>query len=321
MKFVLQEDEGDEDENEIPDDETINQMLARSEDDFETFQKVDSARILEESHAPGGPKPRLIEEEELPSWLIKDDKEIDRLTADSDEDKIFGRGTRQRKEVDYSEDLLEKQFIDTLDIEEEEEESMDSTEIRRSAPRKRRSRYEDDSEEEEEDPGPSRSRRRTTVLKQDSSAKAKEDIQKVIDILVSYQDSDGRILSSPFMKLPTRKELPDYYQVIRRPLDFHKIERSLQEGKYKSLANFESDLLMMCRNAQEYNVEGSLIYQDSEVLEMVYKEAKRQLNAGEKDIFIEPGAFSLGPPTYLPPAEYTEDENGSADSDDEDESA
>ena len=33
------------------------------------------------------------------------------------------------------------------------------------------------------------------------------------------------------MKLPTRKELPDYYEVIRRPVDISKIQVKIDDGK------------------------------------------------------------------------------------------
>ena len=56
-------------------------------------------------------KPRLMEEEELPSWIIKDDAEVERLTCEEEEEKIFGRGSRARKEVDYSDSLTEKQWL------------------------------------------------------------------------------------------------------------------------------------------------------------------------------------------------------------------
>ena len=46
-----------------------------------------------------------------------------------------------------------------------------------------------------------------------------------------YKDEDGRVLSEPFMKLPTRKELPDYYEVIRRPVDISKIQAKIDDGK------------------------------------------------------------------------------------------
>jgi len=34
---------------------------------------------------------------------------------------------------------------------------------------------------------------------------------------------DGRILSEPFMKLPSRREYPDYYEIIKKPIDIKKI--------------------------------------------------------------------------------------------------
>lgn len=33
------------------------------------------------------------------------------------------------------------------------------------------------------------------------------------------------------MKLPSRKELPDYYEVIKKPLDIKKIMSRIEEGK------------------------------------------------------------------------------------------
>ncbi len=113
---ILQNDEGDEedDENEVPDDETINQMIARSEEEFELFQKMDIDRRREESRAAKR-MPRLMEESELPSWLLKDESEVERLTTEEEEDKIFGRGSRQRKDVDYSDSLTEKQWLKAIE--------------------------------------------------------------------------------------------------------------------------------------------------------------------------------------------------------------
>lgn len=56
-------------------------------------------------------KPRLMEEDDLPSWIIKDDAEVERLTCEEEEEKIFGRGSRQRRDVDYSDALTEKQWL------------------------------------------------------------------------------------------------------------------------------------------------------------------------------------------------------------------
>ena len=53
--------------------------------------------------------------------------------------------------------------------------------------------------------------------------KLQKKMRKLMEIVIKYQDQDGRVLSEPFMKLPSKKELPDYYEVIRRPVDIAKI--------------------------------------------------------------------------------------------------
>lgn len=37
-------------------------------------------------------------------------------------------------------------------------------------------------------------------------------------------NSSGRQLSEVFIQLPSRKELPEYYELIRKPVDFKKIK-------------------------------------------------------------------------------------------------
>lgn len=46
---------------------------------------------------------------------------------------------------------------------------------------------------------------------------------------------NGRVLSEPFMKLPSRRELPDYYDVIKKPLDIKKIMNRIEDGKVKDM--------------------------------------------------------------------------------------
>ena len=37
--------------------------------------------------------------------------QVDRLTEEEEEEKLFGRGSRQRKEIDYSDALTDRQFL------------------------------------------------------------------------------------------------------------------------------------------------------------------------------------------------------------------
>ena len=59
--------------------------------------------------------------------------------------------------------------------------------------------------------------------------------------------SDERILSEPFMELPSRKELPDYYEVIRKPVDFKKIQVMVHSclAKLISVINLKTAFLLL----------------------------------------------------------------------------
>ena len=286
--------EGEEDENEVPDDETINQMIARSEDEFELFQKMDIDRRREESKQTKR-KPRLMEEDELPKWLLRDDSEVERLTMDSDDEKVFGRGSRPRKDVDYTDSLTEKQWLRAIedgnldDIEEEAKVTRGDKDRKKKERGKKRRRNSDG--EDSDKKGPVVKKRRGRIPKAEkikANDRMMAQMKKILNVVVEYKDADGRQLSDPFMKLPSRRELPDYYEVIKKPLDIYKLKARYKDGKYRSLDEFESDFMTLCKNAQEYNVEGSTIFEDSIVMQSVFTSARERIEKDGNDILNEP---------------------------------
>ena len=56
-------------------------------------------------------------------------------------------------------------------------------------------------------------------------------MRKLMDVVMMYEVQDGRVLSDPFIKLPTRRELPDYYEIIKKPVDITKILSKIDDGK------------------------------------------------------------------------------------------
>ncbi|XP_025830418.1 ATP-dependent helicase brm isoform X3 [Agrilus planipennis] len=279
LQSILHQDGDDEEEeNEVPDDETINQMIARIEDEFELFQKMDLERRREEAKLGAARKSRLIEVSELPDWLVKDEDEVERWSYEDPDDSLLGRGTRQRKEVDYTDSLTEKEWLKAIDDggdyddEEEEEEK-----IRKKKGRKRRKKG-DDSDNEA---GPSSKRRRGQT---GNDTKLKKQMRKLMNIVIKYTDSDGRLLSEPFMKLPPRKDYPDYYEIIKKPIDIGKILNRIEEGKYWDFGDLEKDFMLLCQNAQTYNEEASVIHEDSIVLQSVFTNARQRLEVdGESE--------------------------------------
>lgn len=47
---------------------------------------------------------------------------------------------------------------------------------------------------------------------------------KLWEMTLEVENSAGRQVSGIFMVLPTRKELPEYYQIIKKPVDLKKIK-------------------------------------------------------------------------------------------------
>ncbi|GFS49742.1 hypothetical protein NPIL_418531 [Nephila pilipes] len=283
LQAILAQDEVDEEEeNEVPDDETINQMIARNEDEFELFQKMDLDRRREEARNPNR-KPRLMEEDELPAFLIKDDAEVERLTNDEEDDKIFGRGNRQRKEVDYSDSLTEKQWLKAIEDGnlEEIDQPVAVKPKRKSAGPSLGKKRKKEKDVDDNEPEKKKRRGRPPMEKmQPNPPNLTRQMKKLLEIVIHYKDSDLRVLSTAFMHLPSKRELPDYYEVIKKPMDLRKIKYRIKEHRYRCLDDLETDFMLLCTNAQQYNVEGSLIYEDSIVLQSVFTNARERL---EKD--------------------------------------
>lgn len=252
-------------DSEVPDDETVNQMIARTEEEFELFQRMDIDRRRMEAR-DASRKPRLMEESELPAWLLKDEKELEKMRLEAEEAELYGRGTRVRKEVDYSDSLTEKEFLKAVEEGNLDEVSETKKRKRQSGVgfsssgrlKKSSSKYiNDDSLNDADDldgaggdgdvdlespkapvkrkrgrPAASASSTNNTPVgkgnrdntsSSPTSAKLALQMRTLIDLLLKYKDRNGRVLSEPFLQLPTRRELPDYYEIIKKPIDFKRL--------------------------------------------------------------------------------------------------
>ncbi|XP_045889796.1 probable global transcription activator SNF2L2 isoform X1 [Micropterus dolomieu] len=279
LQAILEHEEQNEEEDEVPDDETLNQMIARNEDEFELFMRMDMDRRREHARNPKR-KPRLMEEDELPSWIIKDDAEVERLTYEEEEEKLFGRGSRCRRDVDYSDTLTEKQWLRAIEdgnLEEMEEEI-------RLKKRKRKRRQDKDSSSRDDGGTKAKKKRGRPPAEKLSPnpPKLTKQMNTIIDTVINYRDGSGRQLSEVFVQLPSRKELPEYYELIRKPVDFKKIKDRVRNHKYRNVGDLEKDVMLLCHNAQTFNLEGSQIYEDSIVLQSVFKSARQKIAKDEE---------------------------------------
>ena len=101
-------------EEEMDDDE-LNMITARSDEELAVFQKLDEERARDPDYGPEkGKLPRLMEEDELPDIYLQEDNPV---TEEIEE--IAGRGARERAHVRYDDHLTEEQFLMAVDDDED----------------------------------------------------------------------------------------------------------------------------------------------------------------------------------------------------------
>ncbi|KAF7670169.1 hypothetical protein LDENG_00068220 [Lucifuga dentata] len=106
-------------------------------------------------------------------------------------------------------------------------------------------------------------------------------LNELYEAVKNYTDKRGRRLSTIFLRLPSRAELPDYYLAIKKPVDMEKIKSHMLANKYQDVDALVEDLVLMFNNACTYNEPESLIYRDALVLHRVLLETRRDLEGGE----------------------------------------
>uniref|UniRef100_A0A3B3C4U6 Protein polybromo-1 n=1 Tax=Oryzias melastigma TaxID=30732 RepID=A0A3B3C4U6_ORYME len=106
-------------------------------------------------------------------------------------------------------------------------------------------------------------------------------LNELYEAVKNFTDKRGRRLSTIFLRLPSRAELPDYYLAIKKPVDMEKIKSHMLANKYQDVDALVEDFVLMFNNACTYNEPESLIYRDALLLHRVLLETRRDLEGGE----------------------------------------
>ncbi|KAJ5381312.1 Chromatin structure-remodeling complex subunit snf21 [Penicillium cataractarum] len=88
------------DQEEMEDDD-LNEIMARSEEELAIFQQMDRDREKTDEYGPGRRYPRLMCDEELPDIYVQEDAPI----AEEPVTEVYGRGARERKVKRYDDDI------------------------------------------------------------------------------------------------------------------------------------------------------------------------------------------------------------------------
>lgn len=118
--FESREEGTESDEEEEMDDDELNEILARNDDELTLFKKLDRERDRESPYGKGKRLPRLITEDELP--VIYQEKSDLLRKAKQQEEVFLGRGFRERADVVYTDGLTDDQWVAAIDNDEDVEE-------------------------------------------------------------------------------------------------------------------------------------------------------------------------------------------------------
>ena len=107
-----------------------------------------------------------------------------------------------------------------------------------------------------------------------------EETRKACKDLVTQARS---ILGDSFDILPTREELPRYYEIIKNPITFKTIKSKVRKGEYMSVDELKDDLRLMATNAVTFNAPESLLHKyGQDILKLIGDTVSRR--SGTNDI-------------------------------------
>ncbi|KAM5280309.1 protein polybromo-1 isoform 17-T17 [Ctenodactylus gundi] len=132
---------------------------------------------------------------------------------------------------------------------------------------------EDDDEDGQDNQG--------TVTEGSSPGYLKEILEQLLEAIVVATNPSGRLISELFQKLPSKVQYPDYYAIIKEPIDLKTIAQRIQNGTYKSIHAMAKDIDLLAKNAKTYNEPGSQVFKDANSIKKIFYMKKAEIEHHE----------------------------------------
>ncbi|XP_058534634.1 protein polybromo-1 isoform X9 [Ochotona princeps] len=132
---------------------------------------------------------------------------------------------------------------------------------------------EDDDEDGQDNQG--------TVTEGSSPGYLKEILEQLLEAIVVATNPSGHLISELFQKLPSKVQYPDYYAIIKEPIDLKTIAQRIQNGTYKSIHAMAKDIDLLAKNAKTYNEPGSQVFKDANSIKKIFYMKKAEIEHHE----------------------------------------
>ncbi|XP_060246794.1 protein polybromo-1 isoform X6 [Meriones unguiculatus] len=120
-----------------------------------------------------------------------------------------------------------------------------------------------------------------TVTDGSSPSYLKEILEQLLEAIVVATNPSGRLISELFQKLPSKVQYPDYYAIIKEPIDLKTIAQRIQNGSYKSIHAMAKDIDLLAKNAKTYNEPGSQVFKDANSIKKIFYMKKAEIEHHE----------------------------------------
>lgn len=114
-------------------------------------------------------------------------------------------------------------------------------------------------------------------------AKLKQKCSEVLKGLQTHQH--GWVFNCPVD--PVELGLPDYFEIIKKPMDLGSVHKKVDSGAYHDIKDFNSDVNLTFDNAMSYNEKGSVVYDMAKELktkfEVDYKKMVQELEKEDRE--------------------------------------
>ncbi|KAK2656847.1 hypothetical protein Ddye_009899 [Dipteronia dyeriana] len=106
-------------------------------------------------------------------------------------------------------------------------------------------------------------------------------LQRIIDIL--QRRDTNEIFAEPV----DPKEVEDYYEIVKEPMDFGTMRAKLHEGMYTSLEQFEHDVYLISGNAMHFNSSATIFFRQARAIHELAKKVFQSLKSDPDNFELE----------------------------------
>uniref|UniRef100_A0A915A0I3 Helicase ATP-binding domain-containing protein n=1 Tax=Parascaris univalens TaxID=6257 RepID=A0A915A0I3_PARUN len=249
----------DEIESELQDDKTVNQILARSHDEFILFQEMDDERSSRWSSEHR--RRRMLTDEEIPACIVEASQKFIREEGDAHL-IVELTAKRQHRAIDYSQDRMsDREWLKVVESigEKEQKETYETGDV---------------------DGGRNIGKRKWCDGVEKNTAHKRKKVRAEVTALfntlynkiTNYKTINGRKVIDVLECLDTHDGFSCSSDITDTSMGLKGMKKKIERGLYSSVQDMGDDLRSFCNSIRKYEAVGSEAFKDSVLLEDLWNE-------------------------------------------------